>query len=296
MKTVIMRILSKVTKRIFNTRLLAWSFILFLLTILFVACGQFQLSSIWRDREVMIDGKHNDWLNAMMYFEKENISLGLLNDESFMYICMIVEDPIIRNQIMRQGFTLWFDPVGGKKRNFGIKFPIGMSEEDIQMRGMREEDVPIKPRRGEQDPERFMQAPMRQMTELEILGPGKDESVRIPIDEAKGINVTINSSSGTLVYELKIPLSQDEQNPYAIGAKSGSSIGIRLETPKISRSNMRRGMAGGMPGGGGRGGMPGGGGMGGGGMRGGGMRPQMPGPLKVKAIVQLASAAELKQN
>ncbi len=288
MKTVIMRTLSKVLRRIFDTKLLAWSFILFLLAILFVACGSIQLSSIWRDREVTIDGKHDDWLNALMYFEDENISLGLQNDESFMYICMIVEDPMIRNQIMRQGFTLWFEPAGGKKRNFGIKFPLGMSEEEMQMRGMQERDVPMKPRRGEQSPERFMQAPMRQMNELEILGPGKDESVRMPIDEAKGINVTVKLSSGTLVYELKVPLSQDEQNPYAIGAKAGSSIGIILETPKINRSNMRRGMAGGMPGGGGRGGM--------GGMPGGGMRFRMPGPLKVKAIVQLASAAKLEQN
>lgn len=293
MNTVIMRTLSKVTRGIFNTRLLAWSFILFLLTILFVACDSFQLSSIWRDREVTIDGKHDDWLNAMIYFEKENISLGLLNDESFMYICMIVENPMIRNQIMRQGFTLWFDPAGGKKRNLGIKFPVGMSEEEMQMRGMQEGDVPMKPRRGEQDPERFMQAPMRQMNELEILGPGKDESVRMPIDEAKGININMRASSGTLVYELKVPLSQNEQYPYAVGAKAGSSIGIRLETPKINRSNMRREMAGGMPGGGGRGGM---GGMGGGGMRGGGMRFQMPGPLKVKAIVQLASPAKLEQD
>lgn len=290
MKTVIMRTLSKVSKRIFNSRLFAWSFILLLLTILFIACGSIQLSSIWRDREVTIDGKHDDWLNALMYFEEENISLGLQNDESFIYICMIVEDPMIRNQIMRQGFTLWFDPPGGKKRIFGIKFPVGMSEEEMQMRGMQEGDVPQKQRRGEQDPEGVR----RQMTELEIFGPGKDESVRMTIDEAKGININIRASSGTLVYELKVPLSQNEQYPYAVGAKAGSSIGIRLETPKLTRSSMRGGMAGGMPGGGGRGGM---GGMpGSGGMRGGGMRPQMPGPLKVKAIVQLASAAKLEQD
>ncbi len=293
MKTVQMRSASKKSSRIFMSRLIAWLFILFILTILFVSCSQFNLSSIWRDREVTIDGKHDDWLNALMYFEEENISLGLLNDESFMYICMIVENPMIRSQIMIQGFTLWFDPDSGKKRIFGIKFPIGLSEERMQMRGMQEKDAPMKPRRGELDPEMARQAPMREMTELEILGPGKDESVRLPIEQAKGIHVTINASSGTLVYELKVPLSQDEKNPYAIGTKAGNTIGIRLETPKINRSNMRRGM-GGMPGGGGRGGM---GGMPGGGrMGGGGMRLQMPGPLKIKAVVQLASKAELKKD
>jgi len=273
----------KESTRILNSRRLAWSFILFFLTIFFIACDHFQLSSIWRDREVAIDGKHDDWLNALMYFEEEYISLGLLNDESFLYICMIVENPMIRSQIMRQGLTLWFDPAGGKKRIFGIKFPVGMPDEVMQMRRTQEGDAPMKPRRGEPDPERVRQIPMRQMTELEILGPGKDESIRLPIEEAKGININLSASSGTLVYELKIPLSQDEQNPYAIGAQAGSSIGLRLETPKINRSNMRRGM-GGVPGGG-MGRMPGG-----------GMRFRMLEPLKIKAIVQLASAAELEKD
>jgi hypothetical protein len=287
MKTEEMEKDIKVSIRIFNIRRFSRSLILLFLTIFFAACVQFQLSSLWRDRKVTVDGKHDDWLNALMYFEEENISLGLLNDESFMYICMVVEDPMIRNQIMIQGFTLRFDPAGGKKRIFGIKFPVGLSEEEMQMRWMREGDVPMKPRRGEQDPEMVRQVQMRQMTELEILGPGKDEKVRIPISEAKGINITINSSSGTLVYELKVPLSQDDQNPYAIGAKAGSSIGISLKSAKFRRPNMRGGM-GGMPGGGRRDGM--------GRMPGGGMRFQMPGPLKVNAIVQLASSAELEKD
>ncbi len=241
------------------------------------------MSSLWRDREVVIDGKHDDWLNALMYFEEEYISLGLLNDESFLYVCMIVENPMIRSQIMRQGLTLWFDPAGGKKRIFGIKFPVGMPEEAMQMMRTQEKDAPMKPRRGEPNSERVRQIPLRQMTELEILGPGKNESIRLPIEEAKGININLSASSGTIVYELKIPLSQDEQNPYAIGAQAGSSIGIRLETPKISRSNMRRGM----------GGVPG---RGMGRMPGGGMRFRMLEPLKVKAIVRLASAAELEKD
>ncbi len=288
MKTVLMGRWLKESTRILNSRRLAWSFILFLFAIFFIACDHFQLSSIWRDSEVTIDGRHDDWLNALMYFEEENISLGLQNDESFLYICMVVENPMIRSQIMGQGLMLWFEPAGGKKRIFGIKYPVGMPEEERQMRRMREGDAPMKPRREEQEPEGIRQTPMRQMTELEILGPGKDERIRLPIKEAKGININLSASSGTLVYELKIPLSQDEQNPYAIGTQAGSSIGIRLETPKINRSNMRRGMAGGMPGGGGRGGM--------GRMPGGGMGFRMPEPLKVKAIVQLASAAELEQD
>lgn len=277
--------LSKGFKRVFACRLSALSSVLLLLTFLFVACGSIELNSNFRDREITIDGKNNDWLGTMLYFEKERISLGLLNDEDFMYICLIAEDQFIRSQVMRQGLTLWFDPAGGKKRVFGIKFPLGMQEIEMQERG-----VPMKKRRDGMDPERFRQVLRGQTDELEILGPRKDESIKMPVDEAQGIDIKLRASSGMLVYELKVPLLQNGQHPFAIGAKAGSSIGIRLETPKIKRRNMRRGMAGGM-------GMPGGGRGGGmGGMRRGGMRFQMPKPLKVRINVKLASGSDTVQE
>ena len=282
-----MRTLSKGFKRIFTGRLHAMSFILFLLTFFLVGCSKLELDSGWRERQITVDGRNDDWLGTMMYFEKEKVSLGLLNDENFMYICLIAEDQLIRNQVMRQGFTLWFDSDGGKKKTFGIKFPIGMQPGEMQERRMRPGGVPMKERRDEQDPERFRQTLRGQMAELEILGPGKDESIRMPLEKAKGINVNVRVSSGMLVYEIKVPLERSEEYPYAVGAKAGSSVGIGLETSKFKRQNVRRSMGGRMPGGGGRGGM---GGMSGGrGMRGSGMRPQMPEPLKIWAIVQLAS-------
>jgi hypothetical protein len=53
-----------------------------------------------------------------------------------------------------------------------------------------------------------------------------------------------------LVYELKIPLIPTEEHPYAIGTKTGDSIGIGLEAPKMDMSAMRDRMGGGMGGGG----------------------------------------------
>jgi hypothetical protein len=151
-------------------------------------------------------------------------------------------------------------------------------------------------RRGdEQDPERFRKARRRSMTELEILGPGKDESLKMPKEDAKGIDIIVKGLSGMLVYELKVPLNHSEEHPYAIGAKAGSSIGFRLEIPKMSRQRMggRGGMGGKGGMGGGKGGMGGGRGGMGGGMRGGGLRSQMTKPLKIQAVVQLASYDEI---
>lgn len=268
--------LSKKYKGIFCYKRIILASILFFFAFFLAGCGTFELNSNWLDREITVDGQSNDWLGAMMYMEDKNISVGLFNDENFLYICMIAEDQFVRNQVMRQGVMLWFDPSGGKKETFGIKFPIGMQAGD----------VPMGRRGDEQDPERFRQAQRRSMTELEIFVPGKDESIRMPKEDAKGIDIDVKGLSGMLVYELKVPLTHSEEHPYAIGAKAGSLIGVRLETPKMSRPRMSgRSGIGGTGGMGGRGGMSGGRG----GMRGGGMRPQMPKPLKVKAVVQLAS-------
>lgn len=272
--------LPKGFKRIFCNKRIILASILFFFAFFLAGCSTFKLESKWLDREITVDGQSDDWLGAMMYMEDKNISIGLFNDENFLYICMIAEDQFVRNQVMRQGVMLWFDPSGGKKETFGIKFPIGMQAGDI----------PMGRRGDEQDPERSRQARRRPMTELEILGPGKDESLRMPKEDAKGIDIDVKSLSGMIVYELKVPLTHSEEHPYAIGAKAGSLIGVRLETPKMSRQRIsgRSGM-GGRGGTGGRGGMSGGRGGMGGGMRGGGMRPQMPKSLKVQAVVQLAS-------
>ncbi|NQT79128.1 MAG: hypothetical protein HQ555_01885 [Candidatus Aminicenantes bacterium] len=275
--------LSKGFKRIFTDRLPVLFFILFFLTFFMVGCGTLELNSDWRDREITVDGRNDDWLGNMMYFEEENVSLGLLNDENFIYICLIAEDQMIRNQVMSQGITLWFDPEGGKKKTFGIKFPIGMQPGERQDRRKHPGGVPNKEKRDEGDLEELRQARMKQMDELEILGPGKEKSVRMPVEKAKGIYINVKLSSGMLVYEIKVPLKRSEEYLYAVGTKAGNLVGIGLETSKIKRPSMGRGMSGGM---GGRGGAGGRGGMGG--IRGGGMRPQMPKPLKIWAVVQLA--------
>lgn len=281
-----MRTLSKVFKSLFVYRLPGLSLVLFLSLIILAGCSKkLELNSDWLNREITVDGKSDDWLGAMYYFEDENISIGLLNDENFMYICMVAEDQLIRNQVMRQGFTLWFNPDGSKKKTFGIKFPIGMQASGIPMRI----GFPTRMEEGERDPEQFWERFRESLTELEILGPGKDESKRMSVEEAKGIDIDVRSSTGMLVYELKVPLHRSEDNPYAIGAKAGNSVGIGLETPKLDWKMLRKRMGSRMPG---RGGMPGGPRMPGGGrggMPGGGMRPQIPKGIKVWAIVQLAS-------
>ncbi|MDH5744115.1 MAG: hypothetical protein OEZ52_11255, partial [Candidatus Aminicenantes bacterium] len=260
-------------KESFNFKYPAFLVVLFLSFLMQSGCSSLELESAWRDREIVVDGKGDDWLGAKYYFEDVNISLGLLNDDRFLYVCMDVENPMLRAQIMRQGLTLWLDPKGGKEKSFGIRFPLGRQGSGRLTRESMDEQ------NREEMIERFEQS----LTDLEILGPGKNEIKKMAVEEATGIEIKLEASTRWLVYELKIPLIPTEEHPYAIGTKAGDSIGIGLEAPEIDMSAMRDRLGGGMggggrmPGEGGRGGM--GGGPGGMGMRGGGR--QMPSELKV---------------
>ena len=250
-----------------------------------VGCDEQELNSNWRDREIIIDAKSDEWLNTLYYFESEMLSIGFFNDENHLYVCMLAEHPMLQAQVVSQGFTLWFDPAGGKEKAFGIKFPIGMQ-------GVREQMDFMRTQESELNREKMREAFEQSLTDLEILGPGGAKQ-RISVEEAKGIEIKVRNETGLFVYELRIPLQSDEEHPYAVGANAGASVGVGLEIPEIDKDEMKRaieermgGASGRPPSGGGMGGM--GGGMG----RRGAQRPKMPNGLDVWASLNLA----LNQN
>ena len=250
-----------------------------------VGCDEQELNSNWRDREIIIDAKSDEWLNTLYYFESEMLSIGFFNDENHLYVCMLAEHPMLQAQVVSQGFTLWFDPAGGKEKAFGIKFPIGMQ-------GVREQMDFMRTQESELNREKMREAFEQSLTDLEIRGPGGAKQ-RISVEEAKGIEIKVRNETGLFVYELRIPLQSDEEHPYAVGANAGASVGVGLEIPEIDKDEMKRaieermgGASGRPPSGGGMGGM--GGGMG----RRGAQRPKMPNGLDVWASLNLA----LNQN
>jgi len=254
--------------------------------IFFIGCGTMEMTSKWRDQDIKIDGSQDDWRDALTYIQDKKISVGVLNDENSFYACLVTANRRIQSQIMRMGFTIWFDSKGGKDKNSGIRFPIGKAKMDRPM--MR--DMMRDPQGS-----RLRDIPQSQMNEVEILGPGKDDRRRIPISDLKGLEIKLELSRDLLVYEIKVPF-QSDGSTFAVAANVGDLIGVGLETTKIDMEDMRgqeNTESGGQMGGrgGSRGGRGGGGGRGTGGGPGGGRSGgmQMPDQLKIWAKVQLAN-------
>jgi len=271
------------------------------------------ITSQWRDRDLAIDGDSGDWPGPLRPIEENHpLMAAAMNDGQYLYLVLSTSDSTERRQILRQGLVVWFDPSGGEKKHFGLKYPVGVPPEERPSRGgggggggYRRGPggggggrPPSDP--GSHDPSSSGSSDQLEPTDrLEVYGPQKDDAHSFVTEMAPGITVKTGQAEGYLVYELKVPLTKTADSPYAIEAKPGALIGFGIETPKMEhpaaegRGGMGGGGFGGLGGGmGGHGG--GGGGMGGrGGGGGGGGRGQyeQPKPLKNWATIQLANSA-----
>ena len=169
---------------------------------------------------------------------------------------------------------------------------------------MRDMDRNLESGQDNLSPDRLLTMLVTSTSDLELLGPGKNEVRSMVPANLIGIDLKAGLHNGTFVYELKVPLAENDSSPYGIGLENGGPIGFGCEIPQIDRSRMREEMAagggggmrgvsgGGMRGGGDRGGMRGGGGSRG--MRGGGF--ERPEQLKMWAIIHLVFPTSTSKN
>jgi hypothetical protein len=251
------------------------------------------------DRAITIDGNFDDWTGnagSLEPFGKDPLSIQVLNDGTFLYLRLSASDPGVRSQIVRRGLTIWFDPKGGTKKTFGIRYPViedpGGDDGREGYRGIGGYGGHRRPARGEggsngATADDSDQPPDR----VDIVGPGKDDEVSLTREHLQGVDVAFTPVQGVLQYELKVPLATSADMPYAIAAVPGVAIGLGLETPKSAQRSFGGEPGGGFGGGGMGGGFggPGGFGRGGGmgGRHGGGTGYQPPKPLKTWGTLTL---------
>lgn len=262
-------------------------------------CGTtMHMASRWHASDIAIDSVSRQW--PMTPLEDKETSVGVLNDSLFVYVGLFTANRNLQRQIMRGGLTVWLDKEGGKGKVFGIRYPVGRDEF-----GPPEGWPPSDSGRAGMRPE----TPTGPVGELILYGPRESDQHRMTVAEAQGVEVQTKTVAGHFAYQLKIPLAEDQQHPFAIGGKPGMIIGVGFQTEKPRRPSRPRegfdgrGGEGGDGEGGGGGGMGGFGGFGGrGGMRGGRGGPRggmdrstpwsQPEPLDVWAKVQLVTNSQ----
>jgi hypothetical protein len=151
----------------------------------------------------------------------QKFSVGLVNDDTALYVCLVTKDRVPYTQIVRQGLILWIDPASGKKRAFGIQFPIGGVRPPRGMEGPGDTVAPS-----------YTPPPPGGQEAIRILGPKPSDAKDLLMDETGGIRARVGIRGDLLVYELKVPLKRDAAGPYAVNVEPGGTIRLGLQTPE----------------------------------------------------------------
>jgi hypothetical protein len=196
-------------------------------------CVDLTLQSVWKSREIVIDGKDADWQQQEM-FKESNVAFGASNDAENLYLCLTITDKMTKAQMLglfKQDFYLWFDPRGKKSKTFGLKFTNNSSFMDEKIIG-KMHYLPVHT---------FQVIADEMMKNLTIAVVQNYYAVA-PLSEAKGIDVGIGIARDgrQLIYELKIPLVKSAEHPFAVGIVPGRPFTVGLETSPVDTMRMRR--------------------------------------------------------
>lgn len=185
---------------------------------------QLDLQSKWRDRDIVIDGKDNEWQGCRLYNDGiTGTHIGIYNDNDYMYIYFSTMDPEIQEAMVRQGFFIWFDETGGKNKALGIRYPIGGQPRD---QGVRED-----PKDGGPGGIAYS------VEELQIMTSVEDTGKTLKVSEAAGLEINVRiatEQSGKLIYELRMPLKKTDKTPYAVVPSQINRIGVGVMTAKVA--------------------------------------------------------------
>lgn len=283
---------------------------------LLTGCRNPALVSHWAADSMRVDGLSRDWDKLpRLIVDNPRVSVGVSNDAHRLYLLLHANDLTLVRKLTQQGFTLWFDTHGKKRKTFGLV-----------CRGNRLAGRGSEAERGHPDDVPAMDFAPPAQGRLAVVTGVNVHPTPVGATEDRGPAAESRREGSGFTYEISMPLT-DADGEFAIGVAPGGvfSLGITLgHARRGARPPSEgggppaggRGGPGGMggPGGGeggpgGEGGGPGGGGggpgggMGGPGGGGGGMRPgggmrggpapeaSADGPQEVWFEVTLANAA-----
>ena len=243
-----------------------------LIIFLYGCSAGIEMTSGWKENAVKIDGNSEEWAGSLKQIPDKNLAVGFRNDNEFLYVCLVINDPTKLMAMMRGGFIVWFEPER-TENTFGIKYPVPNLFTD-------KESIPIMDKPSErEDMQKRIVKDFDKQKEMVIINSDNYPLGQFPVSNNKeGINAKIGfEGEGRFVYELQVPLAAENNFVYKIDSRAGEKLNVRFETGEIERSKFGDDKGGMMRPGGGGGEMP----PGGGGQMPGG-RGSMPGTRSIE--------------
>lgn len=222
-------------------------------------CGRdMALDSRWPARALVVDGDDSDWERGRYSFQDVPITVGVANDDQFLYVALISSDHQLQMQVLMRGLELWLDPWGGQKSYFGVRFPgvLGNrtsradSGDDVsgewQEGGNSADFGRGRWSRDSMDPERVegMFSRLQESRQVFVLDAPDEEGSPLTPRATDPLQVRLGYDRGRMVYEARVPLDYAGHPHYQIRLGPRTSVGLGLRVPEsrmASGGRTRRG-------------------------------------------------------
>lgn len=188
-------------------------FILYITSI--TACSTYE--STFQNPVLVIDGSSSDWTTTLDS-KNNNISYGISNNDTNLYIRLIIKSQDIQRKIFIAGLTVWIDTTGKKKEILGITCPIKKTTPKMDRNSMS----------------RMQNSPKfknNQIWEVEFIGFKESYESYFVSNNPYDVEFSIDQDDFKLMYyEMKIPFASIYKHFNNLNSKS---LSLGFETGSI---------------------------------------------------------------
>jgi hypothetical protein len=233
----------------------------FFVLIFFFGCSSTPELISTTGNNIVIDGNDSDWGANLKYLPDEKVAVGVSNDDNYFYLCLTTSDLSKVMPMFGAGFTVWLENEKNDS-TLGIRYPLHNIVNEARV--MTNPEAVREKGRG-----MLLKKLMSDQDEIRILNKDNFPVTAISTSDSSGITARIGYNNDQFVYELRVPLNNNDNNKYCLSAIPGEKLSVKFETEKPERKNFGGRRGGGMMGQGGMGREFGGGGYRGGNPEGG---------------------------
>ncbi len=198
---------------------------IFIAAVIFAGCGSVkQISGVWNNGSIKIDGSQLDWHNKLNYFTDPPIALGVADDGNFLYVCFTTGNRAAVLQILRSGFTVGIEPEDNEKNYIAVQYPLERGR-------LADNEMPAgEGYSGRNSPRQVLDRLLRNQNEFLIMNKENFPLAAYHLNNNIGIEIKIGIKMEQFVYELKIPMQKDSAFLFALEIKPGDKIIVDLKT------------------------------------------------------------------
>jgi len=175
-----------------------------------------------------VDGALSEW-GSLTRLGDRPVSMSVLPTDTLLYVALSVRSGKLLRSMAKKGLTVWVDPAGGQRHAYGVRYPIGLPAQRKEQK-TPDDEAPESPRRSDLLKQVFP-------SDLAVI---RNDTLRrrLPARFSSGLRVNATLSTGSLIYEVAIPISPTPSDTTAGGERPGlhaslnGPIGVGIEIPE----------------------------------------------------------------